>query len=58
MRMAKKNVTEELTHSPLFEKYRTRYEKGGCTKDQLRRLVALGVLTGEEFFEITGEDYE
>lgn len=45
-------------HSRLFEKYRNRYERGGCTKEQLRRLVELSVLTEEEYAEITGEDYE
>ena len=45
-------------HSKLFEKYLERYNRGGCTKAQLRRLVALGVLTAEEYEEITGESYE
>jgi len=45
-------------HSKLFEKYRSRYERGGCTKAQLKRIVALGALTAEEYEEITGEDYE
>ena len=54
--MAKK--TEEVTHSPLFEKYQKRYQKGGCTKEQLRRIVELGALTPEEYEEITGEPYE
>ena len=44
-------------HSKLFEKYKERYDRGGCTKDQLRRIVALNVLTPEEYKEITGEDY-
>lgn len=47
-----------VNHSPLFEKYKKRYERGGCTKAQLRRLVELGALTPEEYKEITGEDYE
>lgn len=45
-------------HSPLFEKYRDRYNRGGCTKAQLKRLVKLGALTADEYKEITGEDYE
>ena len=45
-------------HSKLFEKYMARYERGGCTKAQLKRIVALGALTTEEYEEITGEAYE
>lgn len=45
-------------HSPLFEKYKARYERGGCTKAQLKRLVALGALTPEEYQEITGDEYD
>ena len=48
----------KMTHSPLFEKYAERYARGGCTKAQLKRLVALGVLTAAEYEEITGEVYE
>jgi uncharacterized XkdX family phage protein len=51
--MAKKTNT----HSPLFEKYKARYERGGCTKAQLRKLVELGALTPEEYTEITGDPY-
>lgn len=40
-----------------FEKWNKRYKKHWCTKDQLQRLVQLGVLTEEEYKEITGEDY-
>ena len=50
--MAKKN------HSPKFEKYKTWYERGWCTKDQLHRLTELGALTPAEYEEITGEPYE
>ena len=45
-------------HSKLFEKYRDRYNRGGCTKEQLKKLVALGALTADEYKEITGEDFE
>ena len=38
-------------------KYQKRYEKNGCTKEQLRRLVELSALTAEEYKEITGEDF-
>ena len=48
----------ETTHSKLFEKYKTRYDRGGCTKAQLKRLVQLGAITAEEYEEITGEAYE
>jgi len=41
-----------------YEKWKTRYEKRWCTKDQLKRLVQLEVLTQEEYKLITGEDYE
>ena len=39
-------------------KYQKRYEKNGCTKDQLKRLVELGAITAKEYMEITGEAYE
>lgn len=39
------------------EKYAKRYSIGGCTKEQLKRLVALGVLTAEEYKDITNEKY-
>ena len=44
-------------HSKLFEKYQERYNRGGCTKEQLRRLVQLGALTEAEYEEITGEAF-
>jgi len=56
--MAKKAAEETVQHSRMFEKYKARYERGGCTKEQLRRLVELGAITAEEYREITGEDYE
>lgn len=37
----------------MFEKWKERYEKHWCTKEQLQRLVALGVLTQEEYLLIT-----
>lgn len=52
--MAKK-ATE---HSKRFEELKARYERGGCTKEQLRRFTDFGVLTPEEYKEITSEDYE
>ena len=47
-----------VKHSPQFDKYRKRYKRGGCTKRQLKQLVALEILTPEEYEEITGEAYE
>lgn len=51
-------MAKTTKHSPLFEKYEKRYERGGCTKEQLARLVELGALTPDEYKEITGDDYE
>ena len=47
----------ETKHSPLYKKYRDRYYRGGCRKDQLKELVELEAITADEFKEITGEDY-
>lgn len=55
--MGTDNITESAAHSGMYEKYRARYGRGGCTKGQLSRLVALGALTPEEYEEITGEAY-
>lgn len=47
-----------------FEKWNDRYKKHWCTKEQLKRLVTLGVLIVDEELEIdeykaiTGEEYE
>lgn len=45
-----------------FEKWNDRYKKSWCTKEQLKRLVKLKVLTVnkeiDEYKSITGEDYE
>lgn len=46
-----------------FEKWDERYKKHWCTKDQLKKLVALGVLIVDKELEvdeyelITGDDY-
>lgn len=40
-----------------FEKWKDRYERHWCTKEQLRRLVNLNVLTEQEYLEITGEKF-
>lgn len=47
-----------MEHSKMFEKLKRRYEKGYCTKAQLRRYVELGALTTAEYEEITGEVWE
>lgn len=39
------------------EKYQKRYERNGCTIEQLKRLVELKALTAEEYKEITGEEF-
>ena len=46
-----------MNHSRYFEKYKKRYERGGCTKEQLRKLTELEILTPEEYEKITGEKY-
>lgn len=45
-----------MEHSKYYEKYAERYARGGCTKEQLQKLVALGILTQEEYDEIVGVD--
>ena len=45
-------------HSALFEKYKARYEKHYCTRDQLDRLARVGALTEAEVVEIAGEEEE
>ena len=46
-----------MEHSASYNKYKTRYDRNGCTKQQLRRLVELDVIYAWEFEEITGESY-
>lgn len=48
---------EMNNHSRMYEKYKNRYNNGGCTVSQLRRLTELGILTESEFEEITGEPF-
>ena len=48
----------EPKHSKLYDKYKTRYDRGCCTKAQLLRLVELGAIYDWEYEEITGEPYE
>ena len=42
----------------MYTKYYERYKRGGCTKEQLIKLVELGILTADEYEQITGELYE
>lgn len=42
----------------LFERLKEWYSKGYVRKDQLVRYVQLGALTKEEYFEITGEEFD
>lgn len=51
-------ATKATEHSKRFHDLKDRYERNGCTKEQLRRFTGYGVLTAEEYKEITGEDYE
>lgn len=51
-------ATKKNSHSPQFGKYKKRYDRGGCTKEQLKQLVTLGVLIAAEYEEITGEPYQ
>ena len=44
-------------HSRLYAKYKERYERIGCTKEQLKRLVELSALKDWEYEEITKEEY-
>lgn len=40
-----------------FEKWKTRYDKHWATKEQLKKLVQLTILTEAEYLIITAEDY-
>lgn len=47
-----------MTHSKRYEALKERYERGGCTKEQLKKFVGFGVIAAEEYKEITGEEYK
>lgn len=38
-------------------RYKTMYERGLITKEQLLKLVQKGILTEEQYQEIVGEEY-
>lgn len=42
----------------MYEKIKSRYNKGYIRIDQLKRYVELGVITKEQFAEICGRDYQ
>lgn len=48
-------MTKKAAHSERYETLKARYERGGCTKEQLMRFVGYRVLTRQEYEEITGE---
>lgn len=45
-----------MQHSKSFQKYYDRYQRGGCTKEQLQKLVSLGVIYDWEYDEIVGPE--
>ncbi|MBQ9750267.1 MAG: XkdX family protein [Clostridia bacterium] len=45
-------------HSKKYEKVKSYYDRGLWTIEMVRNAVAKSWITEEEFFEITGEDYE
>lgn len=51
-------ATKTVEHSKRFTDLKERYERNGCTKEQLKRFTEFGVLTADEYKEITGEDYK
>ena len=40
-----------------YERIASRFGKGYITVEQLKRYVKLGVVTAEQFKELSGEDY-
>lgn len=41
----------------MFEKIKSRYDKGWVTLAQLQKYVELGVITEEQYTEICGQPY-
>jgi hypothetical protein len=41
----------------MYDKIKTRYDRGWVTLQQLHRYVELGVLTPAEYQEICGQEY-
>lgn len=48
----------KTTHSARFKVLQERYDRGGCTNEQLRQFVHYNVITKAEYKEITDEDFE
>ena len=46
----------EITHSPMYDTLKTRYQKNFVRKDQLQKYMEFGKITAEEYKVITGED--
>lgn len=38
-------------------KYKRRYDRGGCTLEQLHELVEVEILTPQDYKIITGDEY-
>lgn len=45
-------------HSKMFEKIKFYYDTGRWSLENVKNAVIKGVITEQEFKEITGEDYE
>lgn len=45
-------------HSKMFEKIKYWYDNGMWSIGMVRNAVVKGKITAEEFYEITGEEYE
>lgn len=39
-----------------YEKWKDRYDRHWCTKEQLERLVKIRVLSGQDYKEIVGKE--
>lgn len=48
----------KTAHSERFRTLQERYNRGGCTKEQLRQFVGYNAISKAEYKEITGEDFE
>lgn len=48
----------KTVYSARFKTLQERYNRGGCTKEQLRQFVSYNVISKAEYKEITGEDFE
>lgn len=46
-----------MTHSPQFDHLMQRYDQGRISDSMLRKYVAVGRITAEEYKEITGNEF-